>query len=848
MVSLLFISGKNMRKALVTSILLLIATIVVAQSFYQWRVQQPVGGAQSTGNTGFVHTGGLPATFASITWTVTGTLATCTVQVDFSNDGFTVAGQLIAAQTCTASGSFTAAGTATPAYARVSYVIGTGGGTLGFTAYGCNNNTCTTGGGGSSGTVTSVGSGTGLTGGPITTTGSLALSVPVSVVNGGTGTTTPALIAGTNITITGTWPNNTINATGGGSGTVTNVATGTGLSGGPITTTGTLTLTDPVNTATGYEIGGAAPSAHILAGNGTNYVDTLVGVPINPQTGTTYTYVASDRASHVTFSNAGAIAVTLPQAGTTGFGNNFITSSCDIGAGTTTITPTTSTISYTNGTTYTSAASTLPLTTGQCATIYTDNTNYFAILYSGSTGSGTVASGTSGQIAVYTGATTVGSGGSISSGGVNINGGFSAVDNLSSLLFSGTNSSTAAGSTGAIRINTTFAPTTATNTNVEQINATLGNATVSQANLDGFMANLTLGSTYTGTAPSIQYFEANVWTNNTAVLPGSFTQFQGDAITNGGNTSGIINNANFANLTAFVDTAAAGNGGVVNNSVFRGQVPTGAAVTGGTNNNRAIDIRGNGATGCGGTCNNWAIDTTGSTAQVAFGGPVTLSSTLTASNGGTLSGTYAGTPNFSAAVTFSGTPVFSKNGSSSTSGVTLSGTSFTGGTGTTTFPWLYRKIAAATAPTTFSTAGTVFGIDEVSGFTGNFFDFYVNGGSSIFSLAATGNVKASLYSTISNCSNGASPAVCGSAASGSVALPTGTNPTLVVNTTAVTATSQIHLTVDESITIGGTTCNTTLSTLVNPVVTARTAGTSFTFTMGAVIATNPACVSYTIIN
>lgn len=39
------------------------------------------------------------------------------------------------------------------------------------------------------------------------------------VANGGTGTATPSLVQGTNVTITGTWPNQTIAATGGGSGT-----------------------------------------------------------------------------------------------------------------------------------------------------------------------------------------------------------------------------------------------------------------------------------------------------------------------------------------------------------------------------------------------------------------------------------------------------------------------------------------------------------------------------------------------------------------------------------------------------------------------------------------------------
>jgi hypothetical protein len=103
------------------------------------------------------------------------------------------------------------------------------------------------------GTVTSVavsGGSTGLTtsGGPITTTGTITLGGTLAVASGGTGTATPSLVAGTNITsITGSWPNQTINASG-GSGTVTSVAatggTGISVSGSPITTSGTLTITN----------------------------------------------------------------------------------------------------------------------------------------------------------------------------------------------------------------------------------------------------------------------------------------------------------------------------------------------------------------------------------------------------------------------------------------------------------------------------------------------------------------------------------------------------------------------------------------------------------------------------
>jgi hypothetical protein len=102
--------------------------------------------------------------------------------------------------------------------------------------------------GGALGTPSS-GTATNLTGLPLTT----GVTGLLPVANGGTGTATPALVAGTNVTITGTWPNQTVNATGGGgSGTVTSVATGTGLTGGPITTTGTIALADTAVTAGTY--------------------------------------------------------------------------------------------------------------------------------------------------------------------------------------------------------------------------------------------------------------------------------------------------------------------------------------------------------------------------------------------------------------------------------------------------------------------------------------------------------------------------------------------------------------------------------------------------------------------
>lgn len=98
---------------------------------------------------------------------------------------------------------------------------------------------------------------------------------------------------------------------------------------------------------------------------------------------------------------------------------------------------------------------------------------------------------------------------------------------------------------------------------------------------------------------------------------------------------------------------------------------------------------------------------------------------------------------------------------------------------------------------------------------------------------------------LSNCTSGASPAVCGAATVGAVAVAAAAT-TLTVATTAVTAKSRIVLTMDSSLgTDLSVTCNTAN---IAAWVSARTAATSFVITTASGPVTTPMCLSYQIFN
>ena len=95
------------------------------------------------------------------------------------------------------------------------------------------------------------------------------------------------------------------------------------------------------------------------------------GVPIRTVSGNTDAILSTDRVSDVRYTaSSGATAVTLTQAGTGAFTNNFTMVVTNAqGTGAVTITPATSTI---NG------AATLVIPAGSYCFIYSDNSNYFA--------------------------------------------------------------------------------------------------------------------------------------------------------------------------------------------------------------------------------------------------------------------------------------------------------------------------------------------------------------------------------------------------------------------------------------------------------------------------------------
>lgn len=158
--------------------------------------------------------------------------------------------------------------------------------------------------------------------------------------------------------------------------TGTNATTLTMGTGGTLTTSGSgIINANEVNGATVpasaalLASNGSSQATAITLGNGLTIASATLSATqaINAQSGASYTVLSTDATKLVTFNNASSIAVTLPVATSAGFTGGFAFDVEDLGAGTVTITPTTSTI---NG------AGNLVVTTNHGCSITSDGTNY----------------------------------------------------------------------------------------------------------------------------------------------------------------------------------------------------------------------------------------------------------------------------------------------------------------------------------------------------------------------------------------------------------------------------------------------------------------------------------------
>ena len=165
---------------------------------------------------------------------------------------------------------------------------------------------------------------TNATGLPLTT----GVTGQLPVANGGTGTATPSIVAGTNVTVTGTWPNQTINSTASGTGDVVGPASSTdnafarfdsttgkllqNSTGATLSDTGAAVFTGALDVL-GNSTAGSNLKLYEDTDNGTNYVSFKA--PDTIAANVTWTLPAADGTSAQVLSTNGTGTLSWATAG-----------------------------------------------------------------------------------------------------------------------------------------------------------------------------------------------------------------------------------------------------------------------------------------------------------------------------------------------------------------------------------------------------------------------------------------------------------------------------------------------------------------------------------------------------